>query len=53
MVFVDHYCGNFGFLVSLDVQGKSSYDVSPGQFVAVLTQLQVDIKDSFFGRSLP
>ena len=31
--------------VSLDVQGKSSYDVSPGQFVAVLTQLQVDVKN--------
>ena len=43
--FVDNYCGDFGFLVSLDIQGKKSYDVSPGQFVAERAQLQVDVKN--------
>ena len=43
--FVDYYCGDFGFLVCLVVQGKKSDDISPGQLVAERTQLQVDVKN--------
>ena len=44
-VFVDKYCGDFGFLVGLVVQGKEIDDISPGQLVAKRTQLQVDVKN--------
>jgi hypothetical protein len=43
--FVDYYCGDFGFLVGLVVQGKKSDNISPGQLVAERTQLQVDVKN--------